>query len=179
MSRYTVSDPPDPATASSATEFVAVLRELRLWAGQPSLRRIRHLAGTTSNGSRGMQIDTLPESTTSYTLRGVRLPRADFVRSFVAACLRSRDREWAEVGEWVERWQDVWLHVVAGGPAEAADRHANHYVRIREAAGLSRRGRRQAGSAELARNGQARYRRVAGTSPMPGGVGGPGRPRSA
>ena len=133
MSWFTINDPPDPVSASSQADFVAALRELRLWAGQPSLRRIRQLGGKTIDRSRGAVIDVLPESTTSYTLRGVRFPRAEFVRQFVAVCLRLRDRDHDEVASWVERWHDAWLGVVAPNrSAEAADRHPHDAVHVHE-----------------------------------------------
>jgi tetratricopeptide (TPR) repeat protein len=104
------SDPPDPRTASGPVEFVERLRELRLWAGQPPLRRLRQLGGTTVDAS-GVEIDALPVSTTSYVLRGDRLPRMEFVRAYVAACLRARQCGGPEFADYVERWHEGWLRL--------------------------------------------------------------------
>ncbi|XVQ89477.1 hypothetical protein ACQP2K_19280 [Microbispora siamensis] len=64
MSDAVTSPPPDPASASSAQEFIDMLQRLRTWAGQPSLRRLRHLAGRSTTPD-GHQVDALPASTVS------------------------------------------------------------------------------------------------------------------
>lgn len=110
-------DPPDPGTASNPAEFTDVLRALRLWAGQPSLRRLRHLGGVRTTADGAAEIDSLPESTMSYVLRGDRPARADFVRSFVTACLRACRREPAEILVQVERWHRAWLAAVGAAAA--------------------------------------------------------------
>lgn len=80
---------PDPTAAATSAEFADRLRVLRAWAGQPSLRRLRELGGTRIAARSGHRIDSLPESTTSYVLRGDRPAPADFVRRLSA---RPRDR---------------------------------------------------------------------------------------
>jgi tetratricopeptide (TPR) repeat protein len=109
---------PDPGAPSTTDEFTAQLRALRRWAGQPSLRRLRQLGGTRRAANGGNKIDRLPESTLSYVLRGDRPAGAEFVRSFVAACLRARHRDPEEVAAQVERWHEAWL--VAAGRATSA-----------------------------------------------------------
>jgi tetratricopeptide (TPR) repeat protein len=115
-----VDRPPDPATATGPAEFVERLRELRLWAGAPSLRRLRQLAGTTVD-AHGNRIDLLPVSTASRQLRGDRLPRMEFVRAFVTACLRARGRGADTIAEQTERWHEAWLSVRRPGSPPAAD----------------------------------------------------------
>jgi tetratricopeptide (TPR) repeat protein len=79
-----------------------------MWAGQPSLSRLRRLGGKITDRA-GREIDALPEATLSYVLRGERQPRAGFVRAFVAACLRARGRDRADVTRLVEQWHEAWL----------------------------------------------------------------------
>lgn len=107
--------PPDPRVAAGPAEFVERLRELRLWAGEPPLRRLRQLAGTTVDAN-GVPIDALPTSTTSYLLRGERLPRMEFVHAFVTACLRARGQDQASVTAQVDRWHEAWLRVRGSRP---------------------------------------------------------------
>jgi tetratricopeptide (TPR) repeat protein len=90
-------------------ELTGKLEELRWWAGQPSLRRLRQLGGAHRTSDGADEVDALPQSTTSYMLRGDRPASAEFVRSFVAACLRARQRDPAEIADHVERWHQAWL----------------------------------------------------------------------
>lgn len=86
------------------------MTELRRWAGNPSLRMLRRLAGTTTTAA-GETVDALPESTTSYLLNGRSLPRPprlEFVEAFVAACLSARHHPDEEVTQETERWRDAW-----------------------------------------------------------------------
>jgi tetratricopeptide (TPR) repeat protein len=109
--------PPDPADAADARAFVAVLRRLRVWAGQPSLRRLERLAGTRRT-ARGDVVDALPTSTTSTVLRRDELPRWEFVAPFVAACLRAAGLNDAAVEAGTGRWQRAWRRLAeAGMPA--------------------------------------------------------------
>src|SRR5688572_2911549 len=90
---------PDPRSARTPEEFVQRMTELRRWAGNPSLRMLRRLAGTTTTAA-GDTVDALPESTTSYLLNGRSLPRPprlEFVEAFVAACLNARQHPDDEV----------------------------------------------------------------------------------
>lgn len=108
--------PPDPAKATDAAAFVALLSALRSWAGNPSLRSLRVLGGTTvTNG--GDTVDALPVSTISYVLRGVRLPqlpRKSFVDAYVTACFRAAARE---PGEAPARWVEAWRALRGGSSA--------------------------------------------------------------
>ncbi|WP_131763229.1 NACHT domain-containing protein, partial [Actinomadura fibrosa] len=97
--------PPDPGGARSPAEFVRSLTLLRQWAGDPSLRRLRSLGGQVAAAD-GAVIDALPQSTTSQVLRQAdRLPRWDFVRAFVTACLLYCDHPADRIPAEVERWR--------------------------------------------------------------------------
>ncbi len=94
------------------------MTELRRWAGNPSLRMLRRLAGTATTAA-GETVDALPESTTSYLLNGRSLPRPprlDFVEAFVAACLNARHHPEDEVAQETGRWRDAWRSLTT--PAE-------------------------------------------------------------
>ena len=101
---------PDPHSAATAQVFVERMNDLRLWAGNPSLRMLRRLAGTTATAS-GDTVDALPESTTSYLLNGRSLPRPprlEFVEAFVAACLSARSHPDDDVARELQRWREAW-----------------------------------------------------------------------
>jgi tetratricopeptide (TPR) repeat protein len=106
-------------------ELTGRLRELRRWAGQPSLRRLRQLGGAHRTADGGAEVDALPESTTSYVLRGDRPASAEFVRCFVTACLRARQRDPAEIADHLERWHAAWIsasgHPVPAEPVTPAE----------------------------------------------------------
>jgi tetratricopeptide (TPR) repeat protein len=102
------TQPPDPATAATtAPLLIQRLHELRRWAGQPSLRRLRQLGGRVRAPS-GDLVDALPPSTVSYVLRREQLPRLDFVEAFVVACLRARRTGADEIDAALDRWQRAW-----------------------------------------------------------------------
>ncbi|WP_344489266.1 NACHT domain-containing protein [Nonomuraea monospora] len=99
------SRPPGPEEAGDAAEFVEALAGLRQWAGDPSLSRLRALGGQVA-ASDGTMVDALPKSTTSHVLRqSDRLPRWEFVRAFVTACLRSCDHPAELIPGELERWR--------------------------------------------------------------------------
>jgi hypothetical protein len=103
---------PEPSGAGSAGEFIAELNALRAWAGKPSLRRLRDLAGRSD----------LPTSTTHEILSGKRLPRLprlEFVEVFVRACLRARDVTGTEADQAIEAWRRHWRRLAAGTPPAA------------------------------------------------------------
>ncbi|MEV4569449.1 NACHT domain-containing protein [Nonomuraea sp. NPDC049419] len=107
--------PPDPAQAGDAAEFVAALVRLRQWAGEPSLSRLRALGGQVTAAD-GALVDALPKSTTSHVLRQTdRLPRWEFVRAFVTACLRSCEHPEELIGGELERWRAA--RAALAGPA--------------------------------------------------------------
>jgi hypothetical protein len=107
--------PPDPTEAGSAADFVESLVRLRRWAGEPSLSRLRTLGGQTV-ASDGATVDALPKSTTSHVLRQAdRLPRWDFVRAFVTACLHFCDHPAELIPGELERWRAA--RTALAGPA--------------------------------------------------------------
>lgn len=102
--------PPDPATASDPAEFVDLMNQLRLWAGQPSLRRLEQLGGVARAAS-GRATKVLPASTTSYVLSGkagARLPRMQFVERYVASCLTACGHPVEQGSRYLRRWTEAW-----------------------------------------------------------------------
>ncbi|WP_147339362.1 NACHT domain-containing protein [Actinomadura spongiicola] len=98
-------NPPDPTEATTVADFVKALTQLRQWAGDPSLSRLRSLGGQTLTPD-GDTVDALPKSTTSQLLRQTeRLPRWDFVKAFVTACLRYCDHPAELIPAEVQRWR--------------------------------------------------------------------------
>ncbi|MEW2359774.1 NACHT domain-containing protein [Spirillospora sp. NPDC029432] len=111
--------PPDPAGADTVEDFVRALAELRKWAGEPSLSRLRQLGGRTESPE-GAAIDLLPKSTVSHTLRQTgRLPRWEFVRAFVTACLRYCDHPAERIPGELERWRAARTALAAPVPVPA------------------------------------------------------------
>ncbi|MFP3968081.1 NACHT domain-containing protein, partial [Actinomadura fulvescens] len=97
--------PPDPTGAGTPDDFVQALVRLRQWAGDPSLSRLRSLGGRTVIPD-GTAIDALPKSTISHVLRQTgKVPRWDFVKAFVTACLRYGDYPPELVPGELERWR--------------------------------------------------------------------------
>jgi tetratricopeptide (TPR) repeat protein len=112
---------PDPASASTPGEFVERLGELRQWAGEPSLRRLRTLAGRVETPS-GDVVDALPVSTLSHVLTGKtlpRLPRMALVESYVVACLTACGTPEADIPDRLTRWRAAWRSL-SGGEGEPA-----------------------------------------------------------
>lgn len=103
------TEPPVPALAGTPQEFIACLRELKLWAGNPSLSRLEAVAF-----GRGFR---LPRSTIGDALSRSRasLPNAFVVRSLVLACLTVAQRQnrirAEEARPVAEEWQEHWLRV--------------------------------------------------------------------
>lgn len=120
MTQTGTSELPEPAGATTPAEFAGRLRALRLWAGAPSLRQLRRLGGVRTAASGTDRVDALPESTSSYVLRGDRPATAQFVRDFVAACLRARGIAPDRIAEQVERWHEAWLVAVGGAAGKSA-----------------------------------------------------------
>lgn len=107
---------PDPSRATDPASFVALLTELRDWAGRPSLRELRKRGGTTTTPN-GDVVDALPPSTISYVLRGARLPglpRRSFVEAYTAACLAAGGLLEDEIPAAVARWTAVWRDLRGG-----------------------------------------------------------------
>ncbi|MEU7855654.1 tetratricopeptide repeat protein [Nonomuraea sp. NPDC049141] len=105
----------DPSTATTAQEFIRKLNELRTWAGQPSLERLRSISTT-----RGTMVSALAPATTSEILNGKRLPRLPrlaFVETFVQACLAVRGKAASAIAAEVEEWGRVWRRLAAADRA--------------------------------------------------------------
>jgi hypothetical protein len=83
---------PDPASAWTVQEFVSNLRQLKMWAGDPSFEVLRRRCG-------------VPSSTLADAVRPdrTRLPRLDVVRQFVHACGGTVD----DVAGWEAGWRRV------------------------------------------------------------------------
>ena len=86
------ADPPDPAEAVTPAEFVASMRQLRRWAGNPPLVALNARAG-----------GHLPPSTVSGVLRRDALPRLDLLSHFVRACQLP--------DHLVASWEDAWTAI--------------------------------------------------------------------
>jgi hypothetical protein len=96
--------PPDPAKATTPAEFVTCMRQLRRWAGNPSLVALNARSG-----------GYLPPSTVSGVLRRDTLPRQDLLSHFVRAC-RLPDHKAAS-------WEAAWTAIKEqeGGRREEHD----------------------------------------------------------
>ncbi|GGR14686.1 hypothetical protein WEB32_20535 [Streptomyces netropsis] len=119
------TQPPVPATAGAPREFIACLRELKLWAGNPSLSRLEDIARNW--GSRAAR---LPRSTIGDALSPKRtsLPNSFVVRSLVLACLTFAQRQGRiraeETGPVADEWQEHWLRLYANRHRQRAPRPA-------------------------------------------------------
>lgn len=116
----------------SAQEFIAELRRLRAQAGLPSFRDLSRVAERRAAASvEGRRSEPLPPSTTSEILAGKRLPRMprlEFVESYVAACLASGNVDEHLVDAEVARWRDLWRSLAEHDdpePATTADAPAS------------------------------------------------------
>ncbi|QFG23135.1 hypothetical protein [Actinomadura sp. WMMB 499] len=103
---------PNPESATTPEEFLEALRQLRVWAGQPSLRTLNTLAGTDPESGEP-PTDLLPVSTLSDNLAGKRLPnppRLSFVVAFVTACMRADGSHTQDqIADEADRWTRAWL----------------------------------------------------------------------
>nr|WP_042193951.1 helix-turn-helix transcriptional regulator [Kibdelosporangium sp. MJ126-NF4]CEL20974.1 hypothetical protein [Kibdelosporangium sp. MJ126-NF4]CTQ95512.1 hypothetical protein [Kibdelosporangium sp. MJ126-NF4] len=95
-------------SSHQAHEFATSLRALHIKCGKPSYHRVCELAARSGGYP-------LSPSTISEILNGKRLPKIDFVLSFVRALARHRDgadltaKHNAEVGRWRQQWQQAQL----------------------------------------------------------------------
>ncbi|MDX3536938.1 hypothetical protein PV721_21680 [Streptomyces sp. MB09-01] len=110
--------PPDPAQASDAAAYIALLRELRLWAGSPSLHRLSRLTGHARSS---LGDACAPHRTT--------VPSDALVVALVRGCLLHayRNRPWLR--KHVDGSPDGWITVT-----EAAWLRTRHRLKVREAA---------------------------------------------
>ncbi|GAA1317674.1 hypothetical protein GCM10009635_01720 [Actinocatenispora thailandica] len=113
---------PDPMSAATPAEFVDRLVELRLWSGQPSMRMLRQLGGSRRT-PRGDEIAALAPSTVSWMLSGKglpKLPRLEFIESYVTACAAFCGRQESEIASYLDRWRQAW-RALAGATKSPAD----------------------------------------------------------
>lgn len=118
MDRRRDLERPDPTTASTPADFIERLNALRLWVGQPSLRRLSRLAGTATTAD-GDEVPALPPSTASYVLTGKTLPglpKLAFVDAFVTACLCADGRSATQVDDELTSWQKAWRGLYGDTP---------------------------------------------------------------
>jgi len=110
VKRVDINSAPTATHVNDAAGFVEKLGQLRLWAGQPSFRRLAALAGTTVT-SDGHVVDKLPTSTIADVLAGKRLPRLprmEVVGVFVQACLQACDVPSDVIEKVTARWLAEW-----------------------------------------------------------------------
>lgn len=100
---FSANTPPDPAMASTPAEFVDRLRQLKVWAGDPSFEQLRRRCG-------------VPASTLSdaVSARRTRLPSLQVVKALVRAC----GGEPEAVAGWEARWR-----ALRERPGAAAGQH--------------------------------------------------------
>ncbi|HLL68295.1 MAG TPA: hypothetical protein VK453_21650 [Micromonosporaceae bacterium] len=100
---------PDPASARTLSEFVACLRQLKLWAGDPSFEVLRRRCG-------------VPSSTLADAVRPdrTRLPRLEVVRRFVHACGGTT----SDVAAWDAGWREVRERLDAPLPRPRRPQHS-------------------------------------------------------
>ncbi|MDR7277065.1 carbohydrate binding domain-containing protein [Catenuloplanes atrovinosus] len=83
--------------------------------GAPSLRDLGRIANRR-------RTEPLPASTTSEVLAGKRLPRLprlEFVESYVGACLTKAGLPEEHIADRMTRWRDAWLSLAESKPSEA------------------------------------------------------------
>jgi hypothetical protein len=111
-----------PENTVSPNDFVAELRRLRAQAGAPSFRELGRIADRR-------RTEQLPPSTTSEVLAGKRLPklpRLEFVESYVAACLSRAGVAEERIAEETAYWRQAWRSVAQAEPPEAPSSPGRH-----------------------------------------------------
>jgi transcriptional regulator with XRE-family HTH domain/outer membrane protein OmpA-like peptidoglycan-associated protein len=105
------AEPPNPAEAPSAADLVEMLKQLRQWAGEPSLAELNRRAGGHN---------LLPPSTVSDMLNSQRLPRLELMHTFGRACGLDENQAAA--------WRDAWHLIKAreSAPPPAATQSSGH-----------------------------------------------------
>ncbi|MFF3484471.1 hypothetical protein ACFYXC_14535 [Streptomyces sp. NPDC002701] len=103
--------PPTPPD-TDAVAFVAALRHLKTWSGL-SYRQLERRAAEAGH--------VLPYSTAATMLGRDRLPRAELVAAFVAACGVRADE--------AEEWLDARVTIACGRPAETVRTTPNRGLR--------------------------------------------------
>ncbi|GGT11150.1 hypothetical protein ACFFV7_35745 [Nonomuraea spiralis] len=83
---------PDPLTARTPMQFVELMKDYRIWAGEPSYRELVRRSGKAFGAS------SLCEA-----LNSPRLPPEKLVRAFIWACSNSE----SDVQVWVTAWRQL------------------------------------------------------------------------
>ncbi|GAA2644624.1 hypothetical protein [Paractinoplanes durhamensis] len=112
-----------PAPVASAADFVAELRRLRAWVGRLSLRELSKIAERRRLADGG-RTELLPPSTTSEVLAGKRLPRLprlEFVESYVAGCLSAGKVDEAQIEIELAHWRELWRSLAEPSTAPACE----------------------------------------------------------
>ncbi|WP_307624371.1 hypothetical protein [Streptomyces sp. V3I7] len=105
MQVHSITVPALPRTAPAVPyinepgELLQAMRELRLSAGQPSLRVLEERAAVPGGGG-----SFLPHSTLGAVLNGTRHCTKDLLGHFIHACGVTRT---ADVREWMKAWDRV------------------------------------------------------------------------
>jgi hypothetical protein len=107
---------PDPLEARTASEFIGMLREFRIWAGEPSFRLM------------AMRTDK-PASTLAAALNGSALPPMDTVTAIISGCNGSIEDQ--------RRFMTAWRRIRLGR-ADSRPRAARHRVPARQDGPLPR-----------------------------------------
>ncbi|MFE0462781.1 helix-turn-helix domain-containing protein [Kitasatospora sp. NPDC058965] len=111
--------PPEPSTARTVAEFVQRLRDLKVWAGNPSYDRISYHHGRAPRDggvalARSTQSDAL--SVSRSTLPGLQITLEFVWRCLsIGSALRGRRDDLADQ---MDQWADAWTSI-ARAPAES------------------------------------------------------------
>ncbi|MFE4481296.1 MULTISPECIES: helix-turn-helix domain-containing protein [Streptomycetaceae] len=92
---------PDPVLFSTVQEFVAGLEDVRIWAGEPSLRHLEERSARLHQQRQTAYGRVLRRSTISDMLNATSLPQMEKVRHFLQIC-GVRD-----IDAWVYTWRRV------------------------------------------------------------------------
>ncbi|MGW7444638.1 hypothetical protein [Kitasatospora sp. NPDC054795] len=92
---------PDPVMFSTVEEFVAGLEDVRIWAGEPSLRRLEERSERLHRQRHTAYGKVLRRSTISDMLNAASLPQMEKVRHYLQIC-GVRD-----IDAWVYTWRRI------------------------------------------------------------------------
>ncbi|MFF2747447.1 hypothetical protein ACFVVA_18095 [Kitasatospora sp. NPDC058048] len=92
---------PDPVMFSTVEEFVAGLEDVRVWAGEPSLRRLEERSERLHRQRHTAYGKVLRRSTISDMLNATSLPQMEKVRHYLQIC-GVRD-----IDAWVYTWRRI------------------------------------------------------------------------
>jgi hypothetical protein len=110
----------DPRSASSQQDFAALLRRVRLRAGNPSLRDLERWVGKQHEA--GRRLSPLPHTTVADVLAGRRLPNSALLATFLEACgiVGAAQQRWIETSNRLEEHK-VGLIPSAAQPSLESD----------------------------------------------------------